>query len=207
MASKSKVYFELGLQANKAVKWSTGTLIGPSKAGIAVEAKSTGMGTYAAVASNFAKPESKVGVVIIVKTFDSLGQTSTDRQVALHGSPWLSKLSKFLPYAHFDINGKVGSCTQLTGCKQDGNPCTSASCVSGACKVSLLEGKKCSDGKACTVGDVCKAGQCVVKAKICNDGNACTADSCDPKNGACLKKAIDGKCSDGNQCPAPWGVS
>lgn len=82
----------------------------------------------------------------------------------------------------------------------DGNKCTTDSCVPASGCVSVTNTLPCSDGDPCTIADQCKGGGCVGGAKIqCGDGNPCTADSCVAGVG-CMFVAVGGGCDDGNAC-------
>ncbi len=97
----------------------------------------------------------------------------------------------------------------------DGDPCSTDTCATGACK-HANNTKPCQDGNACTVNDTCSSGVCTAGTtkscndfelctndscntatgcinaiKTCNDSKVCTADSCDPKTGACVFTPID----------------
>ncbi len=81
----------------------------------------------------------------------------------------------------------------------DGNNCTTDSCINiSGCK-KVLNTLACDDGNACTVGDACASGLCTGAAMDCNDKNACTADSCAPTKG-CQHAAAIGPCDDGTVC-------
>ncbi len=93
-----------------------------------------------------------------------------------------------------------GICAGLAvGC-DDGNVCTTDTCVPAAgCKHSsnLLP---CDDNNKCTTSDACSGGKCMGgPALSCNDGNVCTTDGCDPVKG-CTYSANALFCDDGNKC-------
>ena len=89
-------------------------------------------------------------------------------------------------------------CTSDTQC-DDGNPCTSDTCASGAC-FNANNTAPCEDGNACTSGDVCADGQCTSGGAVDpDDGNACTDDSCDPGTGV-HNDPNTNPCDDGNVC-------
>ncbi len=95
---------------------------------------------------------------------------------------------------------KDGACTAGIGelC-DDGNPCTSDLCNTGAgCSHVAIAGS-CDDGNACTSGDACANGQCGGTAVVCNDANPCTSDGCSKASGCWTEPLADG-CSDGNAC-------
>ena len=84
----------------------------------------------------------------------------------------------------------------------DGDPCTSDSCVAAAGCVHTDDlcpstcgpgddGMRCSDHSACTTGDVCSAGVCLGTPVDCNDGDPCTTDSCDPVLGCTYVEEAD----------------
>lgn len=99
---------------------------------------------------------------------------------------------------------QVGRCTSF-GCQieinlcNDGNPCTSDTCVDpaiGTCGHANLNGAACNDGNACTTGDVCLNGACQGAGTGCDDGNACTVDTCTATG--CGHAPLS--CDDGNAC-------
>ena len=96
--------------------------------------------------------------------------------------------------------GDAGTCKSIV-C-DDGNVCTSESCVAGQGCVYAPAAGPCSDGDACTSGDACSAGECLPGAATeCDDGNPCTADGCDKSKGCTHPAASAGApCSDGNVC-------
>lgn len=82
----------------------------------------------------------------------------------------------------------------------DGNPCTTESCVNGVCQHSnntLL----CNDGNSCTTGDQCANGVCSGTPMVCNDSNPCTTDFC--SGGACQFVNNANSCNDGLFCNGP----
>ena len=82
----------------------------------------------------------------------------------------------------------------------DGNPCTSDSCVDGiGCQFSPAAGD-CDDGNACTTGDHCAGGWCVPQEMVaCDDGDPCTDDSCDLVDG-CTYSNNTAPCDDEDAC-------
>ena len=119
---------------------------------------------------------------------------------------------------------KAGTCAGSSGCQDDGNPCTTASCDGkGVCTQGNGTGA-CDDGNVCTVGDTCSAGACKSGANQCqckvdsdcealDNGNLCdgvlmcsgsacvpkpnSSVSCPPSVGACASNQCDpktGKC-------------
>jgi hypothetical protein len=82
----------------------------------------------------------------------------------------------------------------------DGNPCTTDSCLGEAgCQSVDLDGGECFDGNPCTIADHCSAGVCDGSPVDCDDDNPCTDDSCD-ESGGCVfvDNLVD--CDDGNPC-------
>ena len=91
----------------------------------------------------------------------------------------------------------VSVCTASSGCN-DGNPCTTDSCVNSTCTFTNNT-NACNDGNACTPSDTCANGICVGgPAPSCDDGSSCTTDSCNTSTGLCEHAAI--VCNDGNSC-------
>jgi cysteine-rich repeat protein len=65
----------------------------------------------------------------------------------------------------------------------DGNACTSDSCVNDACQhTAAADGTPCDHSDACTT-KACQAGQCASTELSCDDGDFCTDDSCAPDTG------------------------
>jgi len=82
---------------------------------------------------------------------------------------------------------KTGKCTGQPRNCDDGNSCTTNTCVSAGNKGchKVHKSGACDDGSKCTTGDACVVMVCKGKASACSDGKPCTADSCDPKTGKC----------------------
>ncbi len=81
----------------------------------------------------------------------------------------------------------------------DGNPCTTESCVSGVCQHNNNT-NTCNDGNACTTGDRCANGVCSGTPVVCNDNEPCTDDACNPGTGCVYTNDNTNSCSDGNVC-------
>jgi hypothetical protein len=82
----------------------------------------------------------------------------------------------------------------------DGNGCTTDSCIPASGCVNTNNANPCSDGNACTSNDTCSGGSCVAGAPTnCNDGNVCTDDSCNVSTG-CVHANNSASCSDSNLC-------
>jgi hypothetical protein len=125
-----------------------------------------------------------------------------------------------------DGQGNCVECNDAGQCIEDGNDCTAASCVDGACGQSDLP-----DGTMCdllSVDDgVCMSGMCAAApdctdAADCDDGNECTTNGCDENlictatpntdascaggagvcdaSGACVSFCAGVDCDDGNEC-------
>lgn len=111
-------------------------------------------------------------------------------------------------YAGIGGKGCV-ACWSDEGC-DDGNVCTTHSCVDGTCVYKAIEEKiACDDGDACTLQSFCIAGTCSGgDPKNCDDGLVCTKDWCDPDLGcfsqpskSCdtqIKEACNGVDDDGD---------
>ena len=92
----------------------------------------------------------------------------------------------------------------------DGNPCTTDTCVADkGCVYEASENGPCdADDNPCTVNDACAidkdSGKGVCKAgapKACDSGGPCNKGSCSPSTGKCAYTAQDGfPCDDGNPC-------
>ena len=78
----------------------------------------------------------------------------------------------------------------------DGNICSTDTCVPATGCVFANNTNACNDSNACTTGDVCGGGVCSGAALSCNDGVACTADSCNTATG-CLNVST---CTGGQTC-------
>src|SRR5262245_20005668 len=117
----------------------------------------------------------------------------------------------------------VQSCHTATGtCRHDpldcndGNPCTSDTCVpygpsspslTGCRHPFLPSGSACNDGDACTAADACDgsghcAGQPQAAGSACDDGNPCTAGDVCGAGGTCVGAplAAGAECDDRNAC-------
>jgi len=97
-------------------------------------------------------------------------------------------------------NPEDGTCKGVV-CN-DGNSCTSDSCVTGQGCVYVPAAGVCDDANACTIGDACSDGECLPGAETeCSDGNVCTSADCDTAAG-CTYAANDEAtpCSDGDVC-------
>ncbi len=97
--------------------------------------------------------------------------------------------------------GGVATCQGGIVSCDDGDPCTSESCVGQKCQFAPLSEGACDDGNACTSADQCIGKGCAGLAKSCDDANICTADACDAATGACKATAMPGaSCDDGDAC-------
>ncbi len=96
------------------------------------------------------------------------------------------------------VAGCGDACKVAGDCKDDGNPCTQATCVADACGVTPTTAT-CDDGDPCTAADGCAAGVCAGAVDACDDGNSCTADSCGT-DGKCSTANQAGECNDGDAC-------
>jgi hypothetical protein len=98
----------------------------------------------------------------------------------------------------------AGECTNGQAPCDDGNPCTTDSCVAGTgggCKFDAVEGGSlCDDGDACTSDTACAGTGCVGGEVVnCDDGNECTSEVCDSVEG-CVFTDLETTCEDGNFC-------
>ncbi len=102
--------------------------------------------------------------------------------------------------AHCDeVNNRCLSCITNAECN-DGNTCTTDTCVIGTGCQNQNNTNTCNDGNACTTADRCAGGFCVGgPPPTCNDGNVCTNDVCDTALG-CIFIHNLAPCSDGNNC-------
>lgn len=91
-----------------------------------------------------------------------------------------------------------GPCAVDDDC-DDGNPCTTESCIVGDCVASPRDGEACDDGDPCTSGDVCDIVICAGQEYSCDDGLPCTTDACDGAGG-CNDDVSDGSCLIEGQC-------
>jgi len=83
-------------------------------------------------------------------------------------------------------------------CAEDGQPCTSDFCKSGAC-VHPPNAAQCDDGVACTFNDRCADGVCAGTGYVCDDKLKCTDDFCDGK-GFCIEVIHADACRIANAC-------
>jgi hypothetical protein len=95
----------------------------------------------------------------------------------------------------------TGTCVAGTALNcDDGNVCTTDSCVPASGCAHANNTVSCTDGNACTTADTCAGGVCVGgAAPNCDDSNPCTNDSCVPASG-CAHANNTAACSDGNLC-------
>ena len=75
----------------------------------------------------------------------------------------------------------------------DGNDCTSDTCLSGLC-INTNNTDPCDDGLFCTATDACSGGGCV------GTGDACSGLLCDEANNQCVECFTAGDCDDGIPC-------
>ena len=89
-------------------------------------------------------------------------------------------------------------CTTDGEC-DDGDPCTTDTCVDGGC-VNTNNTLPCDDGDECNTDDTCADGTCVGGPPLdCDDGNVCTDDDCYPETG-CVSTNNTEPCDDGDAC-------
>jgi hypothetical protein len=121
----------------------------------------------------------KVQIRFRFLTLDNIGNS---------GAGWFIDDLKLLPGS--------SPCKADVDCKDDGNPCTDAVCVAGACSQTPgSAGKTCDDGNPCTTASACGGGLCKGSAVVtCDDGYACTTDSCDPAKGCVYTPVSAGTC-------------
>ena len=87
----------------------------------------------------------------------------------------------------------------VLGC-DDGNVCTTDSCLPGAGCSHVNNTLPCSDDSVCTSGDKCAGGQCEAGPHLqCDDGNPCTDDLCSADVG-CVHTPNVAPCDLGNEC-------
>ncbi|MBI2894924.1 MAG: hypothetical protein HYY06_15315 [Deltaproteobacteria bacterium] len=91
-----------------------------------------------------------------------------------------------------------GPCSVDEDC-DDGNACTTETCLMGDCLASPRDGEACDDGDPCTTGDVCDIVICGGEPYSCDDGLDCTTDSCDG-TGGCTSATLAGSCLTDGQC-------
>ncbi|WP_050431981.1 thrombospondin type 3 repeat-containing protein [Chondromyces crocatus] len=95
-----------------------------------------------------------------------------------------------------------GRCSSNAEC-DDGNPCTTDTCVNDTC-VRSNNNLSCNDGNACTENDACVNGACVPGApKTCPAIDAChDVGTCNPSNGMCStpNRPNGTPCTDSNAC-------
>lgn len=102
------------------------------------------------------------------------------------------------------VDGKCAPGDQV-GC-DDGDGCTVDACDEGTglCVYKPGPAGPCDDGDACTTGEACAEGKCVGGGAVtCPEGDACKPQACNPADGQCAVKLVDGvACDDGNACTA-----
>jgi hypothetical protein len=105
----------------------------------------------------------------------------------------------------------VGSCgAQIAKSCDDGNACTTDSCLPGKGCAWSPTTAACDDGNPCTAGEVCgvvagkgvvcQGGKPVDGAAACDDKNPCTTDSCDVAKGCIHAGKVGTPCDDGSAC-------
>ena len=101
-----------------------------------------------------------------------------------------------------DVAGDAATCVPMT-C-DDGNLCTTDTCVAGVCSHAANTLPCDADGSVCTQNDMCLNTNCVAgPLKVCDDGNVCTTDACVAATGACK---FDGPTFNGKACDADGSV-
>jgi len=183
-SANTTVRFELGTTANPSLSFTTGTDAASTANGQVVTAVQDPLkpGDYVAVATGFTAAEADIGVVLIITTTDTGGDTAVDRKVALFGTPLVSGTA-FDPYDKFSVAAGT-----------DGQPCTTAAhceaalfCVDGTCKSGQPLGADCTDAALCLSGNcvdgVCCAGACTGCASCALAGNK---GRCTPKQAGCV---------------------
>jgi hypothetical protein len=90
---------------------------------------------------------------------------------------------------------------------EDANPCTTDTCVAGACADHADDvGAACDDGSFCNGPDTCGVGgACLGSGDPCSgpDGDADCSESCDEASDSCTLPDPDGStCDDGDACTA-----
>lgn len=95
------------------------------------------------------------------------------------------------------------ACTSNAQCN-DGNPCTTDRCQSGACvNTPVANGTACDDGLYCTNPDTCTAGVCGGPARDCSSaGGPCMVGRCDEAGDRCygVPQPDGTSCEDGLYC-------
>ena len=207
--TQATVYFELSTQANADLTATTGAIAEATASGVLLQAAPQGDGTWIVEATGFSAPEAGIGVVVIVETTDTLGETSVDRIVALHGTPWLNELSDFEPAATFDIV----QCTTAQDC-DDTDTCTADTCEGAAgCVHTPLDTPECTPSCApahadtvCLGGDLAWTNACGDLGPVaidCDDADPCTLDTCDAAEKRCVYNPTGGTACAGEGCEEP----
>jgi hypothetical protein len=175
------IYFEIGTSANKAMVFSEGSENAVTDSGVIVKANPVGGGSgiYRVKATSFSVFENDIGLVLVVKTRDGLGDTAIDRQVALFGSPWLKSTATFSPMTTFDIGGV---CNKPEDC-DDSKPCTADTCTDSKCVNADIDGC-CTTEADCDDTNVCTQNVCDVNSNVCTypadtDKNSASCDDSD----------------------------
>ncbi len=167
-SDRSRVFFELKTELEmSALQASTGAILEPTNDGVVVAAANMGDGTYRADVSGFLSNEDAVGVVVIVESLNVDDNTSPDRRVALHGSPWLNENSPYIPMGTFLVSdGLPGSpCTSDADCIAGGN--ASAACVDQLC-VSVCDEGTVDIDQDIQLGPGGNGCECVVNPEWCD---------------------------------------
>jgi len=215
-AERSRVFFELKTQTDlSSLQAQTGTIVEPSDDGVVVAAENLGDGSYRADVSGFLNNEAAVGVVAIIESLNVDGETSPDRRVALHGSPWLNANSPYIPFASFLVtDGLPGSpCETDSDCVAGSS--ASAACVDDVCVSQCVEGTVDVDGDL-HMGPAGTGCECIVTPEWC-DGfdNDCDGaidngyddlgETCTAGEGTCSQSGVVACRADGTatECSVP----
>jgi len=92
-------------------------------------------------------------------------------------------------------------CESDSDCLDDGNPCTTETCINNLCTRSNNT-LSCDDNQWCTIEDVCSEGTCSGTPKICEDDNSpCTIPYCDETQDLCLLNYENCICESSDECP------
>jgi V8-like Glu-specific endopeptidase len=139
-------------------------------------------------------PVINVNAQVVGQLYGACGTNVNDQCDAINNATVDGAFANYYAEVQPFLGDGSPECSEDSDCN-DGDACTTNTCVSGTCSNTL---KDCDDGDACTT-DSCDSstGSCTNDLIACDDDNLCTTDSCDPTTG-CSNTPID--CDDGDAC-------
>jgi len=153
--------------------------------------------------SNRIRRVSPSGKVVTLAGGENSGYTDGVGALARFGWPWGVAVGvDGAIYVSDVLSRSVRKLADPNVSCSDDKWCTADACdpKSGKCgHTTAKDGALCLDGDPCTTSS-CVSGACKAKAKTCDDGSVCTTDSCIKGSGVCANVHLHGKCDDGKAC-------